>query len=107
QAERQVWYSLIGTEMTLAMGTGRMRQAAEILQRLLDDDGPRLQHEARRLLDGGLIVAALRGEGDQQGADALAKRVSAAWIPHADRYADWSRMLAAVLDGSAEVLRAA
>ncbi|MGB3376137.1 MAG: response regulator transcription factor, partial [Microbacterium sp.] len=105
--ERQVWYSLIGTEMALAMGARRMRYAADILQQMLEDDGPRLQHEARRLLDGGLIVAALRDGGDRQIADALATRVRAAWAGHADRYPAWSIMLEALLDGSTEALRAA
>ncbi|MFC7788174.1 helix-turn-helix transcriptional regulator [Microbacterium sp. MAHUQ-60] len=107
QAERQVWYSLLGTEMTLAMGAGRTQKAAELLQRMLDDDGPRLQHEARRLLDGGLIVAALRADGDHHGADVLAERVRGAWLHHADQFSDWSRVLSALLDGSADALRAA
>lgn len=105
--ERQVWYSLVDAEMALAIGAGRMADAAEALLGMIDDPGPRLSHEARRLLDGGIVVAGLRASGEPARAAALAARIREAWQLHRDRMPDWSLLLDALLDGSATVLEGA
>ncbi|QMU96962.1 hypothetical protein FVO59_06790 [Microbacterium esteraromaticum] len=105
--ERQVWYSLIDAEMALAIGAGRMADAADTLLRMIDDEGPRLTHEARRLLDGGVVVAGLRASGESARASALAGRIDAAWQPYRDRLPEWSTVLRALLDGSSAALSTA
>ncbi|MEV7619064.1 AAA family ATPase [Microbacterium sp. NPDC089321] len=105
--ERQVWYALVDIEMTLAIGSGRMPDAATTLLRMIDDDGPHLAHEARRLLDGGLIVAGLRVAGARERAAEVCARVQEAWQPHRALRPEWSAMLDALLDGSSDALRSA
>lgn len=105
--ERQVWYSLLEAEMALAIAAGRMLDAADTLLRMIDDEGPRLVHEARRLLDGGVIVAGLRASGETERASTLAARIDRAWQLHRDRFPEWSTVLRALLDGSSTALSAA
>lgn len=109
QVERQVWYSIIETEIAIALAGGRGLDAADVLERMLDDAGPRTEHTARRLLDGGLIVAALRATGQHERAARLADRVRSAWRDGdcVVRHPGWDVTLFALLAGTAEALRAA
>lgn len=105
--ERQVWYSLTDVEMTLAIGAGRLLDAADTLERMIENEHPRLANSARRLLDGGLIVAGLRATGAHARAAELAGRVRTAWMSSVREFADWGVLLEALLDGGSTALRAA
>lgn len=109
ETERQVWYSLIECEIALGIGSGRRSDAADALDTMLDDTGPHLEHEVRRLLDGARVVAGLRAAGDAQRAQVLAARLRQAWerqvVP--ERHPRWTAMLDAMLSGDPAALRAA
>jgi DNA-binding NarL/FixJ family response regulator len=105
--ERQVWYSAVDVEMKLALASGRLSDAGATLERMLDDDGPRLAEDARRLLDGALITTALRADGDAAGALKLASRIRDAWAAHEAAFPEWTVLVRALLDGDTETLREA
>ncbi|MGB4137527.1 MAG: AAA family ATPase, partial [Microbacterium sp.] len=62
--ESQVWYGMVESRLAIALNAGRAVQAAELIEGLLDDPGRLLGHVARRLIDGGWAVAALRAQGE-------------------------------------------
>ncbi|MGQ7312958.1 helix-turn-helix transcriptional regulator [Microbacterium arabinogalactanolyticum] len=107
EVERQVWYSIIDVEMAIGLASGRLADAAQALERMLDHETPRLAHSARRLLDGALIVAGMRATGDAARAGALAERIREAWSEHHAYFEDWGVLVEGLLNGDAVSLREA
>ncbi|MDT0156022.1 AAA family ATPase [Microbacterium sp. ARD32] len=107
EVENQVRYGLTDLDIALAIGEGRLGDAADTLERMLDEHGSRLAHAARRVLDAAFIVPGLRAQGDAARADALAERVRDVWQDYTEQFPEWGAILLALLDGDADALRAA
>ncbi|MFT4258234.1 helix-turn-helix transcriptional regulator [Microbacterium sp.] len=105
--ERQIWYDIVVMTVAVAESSGDLAGALDAILRMLDDDGPRLLHQRRLLLQSGWIIAQLRAEAVDVAAAAEAVRT--AWeAQHPQLRGDgWETILFALLEPSASVLEKA
>lgn len=102
--ERQIWYDVVVMTVAVAESGGDLEGALAAILRMLDDDGPRLLHQRRLLLQSGWIVAQLRAQGADV-ADAV-DTIRAAWLAqHPQLLGDrWQSILFALLDPTLDQL---
>lgn len=109
--ERQVWYYLIEADFALATARGDWEGAADVVRRMVADEGPALSNQRRLLLEGAWAVAEARADGAPEGVavDDAAAAIRSAWEaqPEALRDADWSLVIDALLAPERERLEAA
>jgi ATP/maltotriose-dependent transcriptional regulator MalT len=105
--ERQIWYDIVVMTVAVAESAGDLAGALDAILRMLDDDGPRLLHQRRLLLQSGWIVAQLRA--DAVDVAAAAEAVRTAWeAQHPQLRGDgWETVLFALLEPSASALERA
>jgi len=105
--ERQIWYDIVVMTVAVAESSGDLEGALAAILDMLADDGPRLLHQRRLLLQSGWIIAQLRAQGVDV-APAV-ETIRTAWqAQHPQLQGDgWERILFALLDPAAERLEAA
>ncbi len=105
--ERQIWYDIVVMTVAVAESSGELSGALDAILRMLADDGPRLLHQRRLLLQAGWIIAELRASGVDTAEAAAAVR--AAWQEqHPQLQGDgWEKILFALLDPTMAGLDAA
>jgi DNA-binding NarL/FixJ family response regulator len=109
EVETQVGYGRLLSALAIEMNAGRADAAADLLDRLLDSPGSLPAHFARALTESGWTVVALRAQGQDARAAALAVRLRDAWdaLPGGLRQPRAEHVLRALLDPTSEALRAA
>ncbi|WP_341935824.1 AAA family ATPase [Microbacterium sp. LWO14-1.2] len=105
--ERQIWYDEIMMRLSVAESGGDLRAALDEVRAMLRDDGPRLLHERRLMLEAGWLIAELRATGEA--VDDAVSEVREAWLSQPEQLLDdaWWRILSAFLDPSIPALRSA
>lgn len=105
--ERQIWYDIVVMTVAVAESSGDLEGALAAILRMLDDDGPRLLHQRRLLLQSGWIIAQLRAAGAPVGP--AVEAVRDAWLAqHPQLKGDrWETVLFALLDPTVEALEEA
>ncbi|MBO9627216.1 MAG: AAA family ATPase [Microbacterium sp.] len=105
--ERQIWYDIVVMTVAVAESGGDLAGALDAILRMIADDGPRLLHQRRLLLQSGWIIAQLRATGADVGPAVSAVRD--AWrSQHPNLQGDgWETILFALLDPSVHGLDAA
>lgn len=105
--ERQIWYDEIMMRLSVAESGGDLRAALDEVRAMLRDDGPRLLHERRLMLEAGWLIAELRATGEAV-EDAVSE-VREAWLSQPEQLLDdaWWSILSAFLDPSIPALRSA
>lgn len=95
--ERQLWYDSVIMQVAVAESRGDLETALDVILRMLDDDGARLLHQRRLLLQAGWLIAELRARRVDV-AEAV-MRVRDGWDaqPQALRDGVWRRLLEALL----------
>ncbi|MFK4761690.1 ATP-binding protein [Microbacterium sp. ZW T5_45] len=97
EVERQLWYDSVIMQVAVAESRGDLEAALDVILRMLDDDGARLLHQRRLLLEAGWLIAELRSRRVDV-TDAVA-RVREGWDtqPESLRGGDWRLLLEALL----------
>ncbi|PCE15481.1 hypothetical protein AUC47_11320 [Microbacterium sp. SZ1] len=105
--ERQIWYDEIMMRLSVAEAGGDLRTALDEVRAMLRDDGPRLLHERRLMLEAGWLIAELRATGEA--VDDAVFEVRDAWLSQPEQLLDdaWWGILSAFLDPSLPALQAA
>jgi DNA-binding CsgD family transcriptional regulator/tetratricopeptide (TPR) repeat protein len=105
--ERQIWYDEIMMRLSVAESGGDLRAALDEVRAMLRDDGPRLLHERRLMLEAGWLIAELRATGEA--VDDAVSEVREAWLSQPEQLLDdaWWSILSAFLDPSIPALRSA
>ncbi|MFB4354775.1 AAA family ATPase [Microbacterium sp. LS_15] len=105
--ERQIWYDEIMMRLSVAESGGDLRAALDEVRAMLRDDGPRLLHERRLMLEAGWLIAELRVTGEA--VDDAVSEVREAWLSQPEQLLDdaWWGILSAFLDPSIPALRSA
>lgn len=105
--ERQIWYDIVVMTVAVAESSGDLEGALAAIVQMLADEGPRLLHQRRLLLQSGWIIAQLRAQGVEV-AQAV-EAIRAAWrAQHPQLQGDaWESILFALLDPTVQRLEAA
>lgn len=105
--ERQIWYDEIMMRLSVAESGGDLRAALDEVRAMLRDDGPRLLHERRLMLEAGWLIAELRATGEA--VDDAVSEVRDAWLSQPEQLLDdaWWSILSALFDPSVSALQAA
>ena len=107
ELERQAWYRIIEDEIALAVARGQWSEALDRVVAMTRDEGFVLLNAYRLLLESGWLVAEVRASG--QPTDAAVTAIRGLWseLPATVRADEWATMLEAMLDPTADGLRAA
>lgn len=105
--ERQVWYDIVVMKVAVAESSGDYAAALDAILQMLADDGPRLLHQRRLLLQSGWILAQLRAAGVDVGSATATLRT--AWqAQHPQLQGDgWEAILFALFEPTVPALEAA
>lgn len=105
--ERQIWYDEIMMRLSVAESGGDLRTALDEVRAMIRDDGPRLLHERRLMLEAGWLIAELRAVGEA--VDDAVSEVRDAWLGQPEQLLGdaWWGILSAFLDPSIPALQVA